>query len=427
MADNRQWVDKATFKQIFRDHWETFQQRYPRYQQAEVCAVVAKMLGCGDPASGYITYLCEHCLKEKHVAFSCKSSFCLSCCKVYIDQWVAHISQALYEGVAYRHVVLTVPEALRPYFYRHRPLLADLMQCGVALLQDALAWVQKQRLEVGAVVVLETAGRSSRWNPHLHILLTSGGVTPQQRWVDIHYFPFEVLHKKWQYYLFRMLKDRVRRPEMRQLLDVLWRKYPNGLVAYWDKGKVPAGGAGLAFYLAKYVVSPPISLRRIMRYDGQRVRYWYRDHKTGKRQEEEVPALVFIGRMVQHILPKGFHRMRYFGLHATCKAKKVRAVLKQILRAMGRTIKGAYRIVAPKTYRERVWASTGHDPLRCGHCGRVMILWKVWHPRYGVVYDELKEIKRGRYGPRGVLSRGAGLDGERPEPLVQLSLPCLQA
>jgi Putative transposase/Transposase zinc-binding domain len=425
MADNRQRVDKATFKQIFRDHWETFQQRYPRYQQAEVCDVVVKMLGCGDPSSGYITYLCEHCLEEKHVAFSCKSCFCLSCCKVYIDQWVAPISQALYEGVAYRHVVLTGPEALRPYFYRHRPLLADLMQCGVALLQDALTWVQKQRLEAGAVVVLETAGRSSRWNPHLHILLTSGGVTPQQRWVDIHYFPFEVLHKKWQYYLFGMLKERVRGTEMRQLLDVLWRKYPNGLVAYGDKGKVPAGGAGLACYLAKYVVRPPISLRRIMRYDGQRVRYWYRDHKTGKRQEEEVPALVCIGRMGQHLLPKGFHRIRYFGLHATCKAKKVRAVLNQILIAMGRTIKGAYRIEAPKTYRARVWASTGRDPLRCGRCGRVMILWQVWHPRYGVVYDELKEIKRGRYGPRGVLSRGVGLDGDRPEPLVQLSLPCL--
>jgi Putative transposase len=79
-----------------------------------------------------------------------------------------------------------------------------------------------------------------------------------------------------------------------------------------------------------------------------------------------VPALAVIGRMVQHILPKGFHRIRYFGLQTTCKAKKVRAVLKQILIAMGRTIKGAYRIVAPKTYRERVWASTGRDPLRCG-------------------------------------------------------------
>jgi hypothetical protein len=73
--------------------------------------------------------------------------------------------------------------------------------------------------------------------------------------------------------------------------------------------------------------------------------------------------LVVIGRMVQHILPKGFHRIRYFGLQATCKAKKVRAVLKQILIAMGRTIKGAYRIVAPKTYRGGYGPAQG--AIRC--------------------------------------------------------------
>jgi Putative transposase/Transposase zinc-binding domain len=426
MTHTRQRVDKATFKQIFRDHWEPFQQRYPRYQQPEVQTVIEKMLGCGDPASGYITYMCEHCLEEKRVAFSCKSSFCLSCCKVYIDQWVAHIGQTLYEGVSYRHVVLTMPKALQLCFYRARPLLADLMQCGVAMLQDALAGVKRCMLEAGYVVVLETAGRAGHWHPHLHILMTSGGITPAQRWLEVDYFPFEVLHKKWQYYLLTMVKERVRTQKIRHTIDALWRRYRQGFVAYWEKGKVPAGGQGLAYYLAKYVVSPPISLRRILRYDGQRVCYWYNDHKTGKREEEDIPAGVFIGRMVQHILPKGFHRIRYYGLHATCKAKKVRVVLQHLLVALGRLITGTYRIVTRKSYRERVWASTGRDPLRCGRCGRVMLLWQVWHPRYGVMYDELKEIKRGRYGPRGVLARGAGLDGDRPEPLVQLSLPCLQ-
>jgi len=113
-------VDKATFKQLFRDHWEVFWQRHSHDLGAEVPEVVAKMLGCGDPASGYSTYLCECCLEEKRVAFSCKSSFCLSCCKVYIDQWARHIGQTLYEGVAYRHVVLTVPDALRMPFFHER-------------------------------------------------------------------------------------------------------------------------------------------------------------------------------------------------------------------------------------------------------------------------------------------------------------------
>ena len=122
MAHNRQRVDKNTFKQIFRDYWGPFQQRHPRYQDRHVQAVIDKMLGCGTLEAGYTTYLCPHCLEEKRVAFSCKSSFCLSCCKVYVDEWVAHIGRTLYEGVSYRHVVLTMPDALHLEFYRHRTL-----------------------------------------------------------------------------------------------------------------------------------------------------------------------------------------------------------------------------------------------------------------------------------------------------------------
>jgi hypothetical protein len=420
MGHNRPRVDKATCKQIFRDHWEAFQQRYPRYQQREVREVIDKMLGGGDPASGSITSLCAHCLEEKRIACSGKSSFCLSCCKVYSDHWVAHIGQTLYEGVSYRHVVLTVPKALHLFFSRDRLLLAELMQGGVAMWQDALRWVKRGVLEAGDVVVLETAGRAGHWNPHRHILMTSGGVTPDKGWCEVDYVPFAVLHKKWQYPRFTMLKERVQTREIRQTIDALWRQYPRGLVAYLEKGKVPAGSAGLAYYLAQDVVRPPIALRRILRYDGQQVRYWYNDHKTNRRQEETMPALEFIGRMVQHILPKGFHRVRYYGLHATCKAKKVRGVLKQLLVALGRLIKGTYRILPRRNYRERVLARTGRDPLCCGRCRRVMMLWKVWHPRYGVVYDELKEIKRGRYGPRRGVSRRDDMDGDRQEPLVQL-------
>ena len=87
-------VDKETFKQFFRDHWEVFWQTRGHHLGATVPEVVEKMLGCGDPASGYSTYRCEHCLEEKRVAFSCKSSFCLSCCKVYIDQWASIMATA---------------------------------------------------------------------------------------------------------------------------------------------------------------------------------------------------------------------------------------------------------------------------------------------------------------------------------------------
>jgi hypothetical protein len=221
-------------------------------------------------------------------------------------------------------------------------------------------------------------------------------MTPQKRWREVDYFPFTVLHKKWQYHLCTRLKQRVGTHAIKAKIDALWRKDPRGLVTYLEEGKVPAGGEGLAYDLATYVVSPPISLRRILRYDGQRVRYGYNDHKTQQRQAEEVSALTFIGRMVQHMLPTGFHRMRSYGLHATCKAKKVKAGLTRLMVALGQLITGTSRIAARQTYRERVLASTGRDPLRCGRCGRDMLLWQVWHPRYGVVYDELQAIKRGR-------------------------------
>ena len=97
------------------------------------------------------------------------------------------------------------------------------------------------------MVVLETAGRAGNWNPHLHILMTSGGVTPENRWREVSYFPYEELHKRWQYHLLTMLKARVGTPEMKQRIDTLWQKYPNGLVAYLEDGKVPAGGQGLAY------------------------------------------------------------------------------------------------------------------------------------------------------------------------------------
>src|SRR3989441_5593785 len=243
--------------------------------------------------------------------------------------------------------------------------------------------------------------------------MTSGGVTPQQQWREVDYFPLKVLHKKWQYHLFTMLKQRVGTRAIKDKIDALWRKYTKGLVAYLEEGKVPAGGEGLAYYLAKYVVSPPISLRRILSYDGQRVRYWYNDHKTKQRQEEEIPALTFIGRMVQHILPKGFHRIRYYGLHATCKAKKVKVVLTALMVALGRLIKGTYRIAAQTTYRARVLVSTGRDPLRCTRCGGGGRGSERWVTRYGGGYNGQRGMKRGGVGSPPGMPPDATANGGR--------------
>ena len=244
MSSFRQWFDRNKLKEIFRTHWESFKETFSRYREDRYDEVVQKMLGCGDAKNGYAIYVCGKCGGERRkVPFSCKSCFCLSCAKVYTDQWAARIEAILFPGVAYRHTVLTVPDDLRRYFYREAKLLSELMRVGVECLADTLRTVLRRPVEGGYILVLQTNGRSGSYNPHLHIIMTSGGIVANGRggysWVTLKYFPYEILHKKWQYHLFRMLKERVPTREMQAKIDELYRKYPQGLVANIQKGEVP--------------------------------------------------------------------------------------------------------------------------------------------------------------------------------------------
>lgn len=385
---------KNVFKQIFKDHWEGFKKGHVEYCTGYYDDVINKMLGCCDPKNGFISFLCLGCGEEKKVPFSCKSSFCLSCAKIYTDEWVEYIGKTLFKGMRYRHLVLTVPERLRIWFYREPELLSELMKEGYKFFEEVINLWLKVSVGVGSVIVLQTAGRNGHYNPHLHILCTSGGMTENGRWKSFGYIEFNILHKKWQYRLLNMLKDNVKSVEISREIDRCWKEYPNGFVAHIEKGDVPAGSKGLAHYLAKYVVSPPISLKRIIKYDGEMVRYWYNDHTTGKREETEVDALTFIGRMVQHILPKGFQRIRYYGLQATCRANKIREEIEGLLNNTGdkcnsNEIRDTYKVTG---YRERIKNSFGKDPLICTKCGNEMEFRGVWHPEYGWIVDKWNDF-----------------------------------
>ena len=164
-----------------------------------------------------------------------------------------------------------------------------------------------------------------------------------------------------------------------------------------QKGAVPAQAHSVARYVATDVVSPPIAVRRIDRYDGERVTYHYRSHRTDRMEHETVPVDRFIGRMVQHVMPKGFKRLRYYGVQATKTFAKVKLVMQAALAQVEAVVKGAVTIIARLTDRQRYAQSTGRDPFRCPHCGEEMAVWRVWHPTYGVIYDEGEVIKRGTY------------------------------
>src|SRR3989442_438029 len=283
--------DWNVFKQIFADHWDEFKHAHPRYQTAYYEGLVAKMLGCGNSEQmGYVACRCLQCGQGTHrVAMSCKSSLCLRCAKVYVDNWVSQVSKVLHEGVIYRHIILTVPAMFRTTFYHNAAVvLSAFMRCGVQCMDDFFSEVRGKALRGGYIVVLHTHGRNGQYHPHLHLIATSGGYDGQgQRWEHLHDLPYELLRRNWQW----------------QLL----------------------------------------------------------------------------------------------ALAATKAFCQVKGLIHEGLGKVGGVGKGAIKIIARLAYRQRYEQSTGRDPLICPHCRGEMGVWRIWHPTYGVIYDEGEVIKRGTY------------------------------
>jgi hypothetical protein len=353
-APSRDW---SVFKPIFADPWEALQPAHPWYQTPYYESLVATMIECGNPEKmGYIEYRCLHCDQGKHlVAMSCKSSLCLRCAKVYVDNWGTQVSQVLHEGVIYRHLILTVPAMFRTTFYQHAVVvLSAFMRCGGQCLDDFYSAVRGKPLRGGYIVVLHTHGRNRQYHPHLHLLATSGGYDePGEHWEHLQYLPYALLRRKWQWHLLMMLRQTLKTQAINQVVDAYFRKYPNGLVTNVQKGTVLSQYQSVARYVAKDVVSPPISVRRLDRYDGERVTYHYRSHRTDRMEYETVPVDTFIGRLVQHTMPTGFKRIRYDGVQATETFTKVKEVIQAALAKVEGVVKGAVKIIVRLTYRQR--------------------------------------------------------------------------
>jgi hypothetical protein len=251
-APSRDW---NVFKQIFAEHWDGFTHVHPRYQTSYYDGLVAKMLACGTPEKmGYVEYRCLQCGQGKHlVSMSCKSSLCLRCAKVYVDNWVSQVSRMLHEGVIYRHIILTVPAMFRTTFYQNAAVvLSALMRCGVQCLDDFYSDVRGKALRGGYIVVTHTHGRNGQYHPHLHLIATSGGYDAQGAcWEHLQYLPYALRRRKWQWPLLTMLRQTLQTDVITRLVDACFTQYPDGLVTNVQKGQVPSQYQSLARYVAK--------------------------------------------------------------------------------------------------------------------------------------------------------------------------------
>ena len=203
-----------TIKQIFQHNhnWERFNHEHQGRIRPVIVEEVEKVLVCRDFSKlGFHHYRCPKCGRiEKIIPHSCKSRFCSSCGQVAVDNW---INKALGEflDVAYHHLVFTIPCELRNIFLYDRSLLNLLFKSAA---QTILEWCQETAGYIpGLVLILHTFGSDLKFNPHIHVLLTEGGLNFPDKceWIHNEYIPWNMLKARWKYHLVTYLKPKLKR------------------------------------------------------------------------------------------------------------------------------------------------------------------------------------------------------------------------
>jgi hypothetical protein len=161
----------------------------------------------------------------------------------------------------------------RTTFYQNAAVvLSAFLRCGAPCLDAFYSTVKGPPRQGGSITVLHTHGRHGQDHPHRHVLATSGGDEAHaDRWEHLDYLPYALLRRSWQWHGLTLLRQTLQTEAVAQLVDACFRTYPNGLVPHVHKGARPAQAHSVARDVATYVVSLPISGRRIDRYDGERV------------------------------------------------------------------------------------------------------------------------------------------------------------
>ena len=207
-------------KQIFKDHWQSFvnsmKERNKTIRQT-IINEVKKVIDCQDPSKGYTIYFCTNCNSVKHVLFTCKSRFCNCCGAKYSNERALSISSKLLD-CSHRHVVFTIPEELRIYFAKDRSLLDLLFQVASQTIYFQFNKQNKSEdFTPGMACVLHTFGRDLKWNPHIHMILTEGGIGNHNQWKDFKHINYEGLRRSWQYLLLKFLSKKIKDPSLKFL------------------------------------------------------------------------------------------------------------------------------------------------------------------------------------------------------------------
>lgn len=353
-------MDRNILKEIFFDenkHWECFVKINEGRIRNVVLEEVDKFRLCGEEKAGFKLFACDLCGEIKIVAHRCKGRFCNTCATGYMDEWSSKVAENMYD-MSHRHIMFTMPEELWEIFLRRRKLLKDLMDEAVELLKE---WFEKkEKVEIGIMAGLHTFGATMIFYPHVHVMITEGGLTKDGVMKKITFIPYEMLRMRWREALIKMLRKKLSKRDVKRYERELEKAYKDnnqGFVVKAPKNKGDIKNCERIKYIGRYIRRPAIALRRIVSYDGKVVVIKYFDKKEKKEKTEEIEVMEFIERIIRHIPDRGFKTIRYYGLYSRRRKKQVDEILK--------VKKGK---ISKKKWKEKIEEGTKRNPLICPRC-----------------------------------------------------------
>lgn len=288
-----------------------------------------------------------------------------------------------------QHIINVIEKALNCGNIEHGYIKHKCLNCNEEYIHGFSEKV-KGNHEVGLIAVVHTFGSDLKWNPHIHALFTEGGIDKNNKWFKkLSHIPYKYLRKSWQKLVLDIIKANFKDRETQKLINRLYKKYNNGFYvnAQRDLTKIKEA----AKYIGRYLSRPAIAEYRISEYDGKNVTFWYENKNPKEKVTVKMDALEFIGKLVNHIHPKGFRVVRRYGLYSRRKNKLSIEIVKLYNFIKQRNIFELIQKQKNKkiSFKERLIETFGVNPFKCTSCGNEMMLWEIWHRKYGVIYNVL--------------------------------------
>ncbi|MDR2968164.1 MAG: IS91 family transposase [Tannerellaceae bacterium] len=330
------------------------------------------ILSCRTSVLGAHVDRCDECGFEQISYNSCRNRHCPKCQTFAKEQWIEK-QQATLLNTQYFHTVFTVPDDLHPLFYQNQKLLYSLLfKSASETVMELCADPKYLGATPGMTAVLHTWGQNLSYHPHLHCIITGGGLAGNNCWVSSRkkfFLPVKVLSRVFRgKFLFYLKKENLdffgqtsRYEDPKCFVELIDALYKKDWIVYCKK---PFGNPeNVIAYLGRYTHRIAISNNRITAMDDGKISFRWRDYKDHNRMKTmALDAYEFIRRFLMHVLPSGFRKIRHFGLFASRDKSKRLTVCRWLTRTRSK-----FQEAIPVT--EKLAALFGKDWNLCPCCG----------------------------------------------------------